>query len=214
MKPAVYCSHDDVLTQDTALIILHTHIRKFVPYTKRTSGNGIEGVPIVETVPVTGARTQVGRSVKRVEDARLLTGNGRFIDDLEPVADIAHAAILRSTQAHAHIASVDVTAARESPGVLGVLAGEDVRRLSNPFPLAVSAPVNYYSLAVDKVRYLGEPVAVVVAENRYAAEDAAELIEVEYEPLPAVLDPEETLKPDAPLLHDDAGSNVGNHRSF
>jgi 2-furoyl-CoA dehydrogenase large subunit len=168
----------------------------------------------VETVPETGTRTQVGQSVKRVEDARLLTGNGRFIDDLEPVPDIAHAAILRSTQAHARITSIDVSAAGESPGVLGVLTGEDVRRLSNPFPLAVSVPVNYYSVAVDKVRYVGEPVAVVVAENRYAAEDAAELIEVEYEPLPAVLDPEGALKPDAPLLHDDAGSNVGNHRSF
>lgn len=158
--------------------------------------------------------SQVGQSSRRVEDPRLLTGKGRFIDDLEPVANIAHAAILRSTHAHARIVSIDAAAAREAPGVLGVLTGEDVRRLSKPFPLAVTVPVSYYSTAVDRVRYAGEPVAMVVAENRYAAEDAAELIEVEYEPLPVVLDPEEALKDDAPLLHDDVGSNVGNHRNF
>ena len=168
----------------------------------------------METVSRTGARTQVGQSVRRVEDARLLTGNGRFIDDLEPVADIAHAAILRSTQAHARITSIDVTAARESPGVLGVLTGEDVRKLSKPFPLAVNVPISYYSMAMDRVRYVGEPVAVVVAENRYAAEDAAEQIEVEYESLPAVLDPEEALQDDAPLLHEELESNIGNHRTF
>lgn len=170
----------------------------------------------METVPGQEERTggSVGQSWKRVEDRRLLTGNGRFIDDLEPLAGIAHAAILRSTQAHAKIVSVEVTEARESPGVLGVLTGEDVRRLSNPFPLAVSVPVSYYSMAVEKVRYAGEPVAVVIAEDRYTAEDAAELIAVEYEPLGVVVDPEEAVQPDAPLLHEEVGSNVGNHRNF
>ena len=170
----------------------------------------------METVPrqEEKARAQVGQSSKRVEDQRLLTGNGRFIDDLEPVANIAHAAILRSTQAHAKIVSIDAIEAEESPGVLGVLTGEDVQNLSKPFPLAVNVPVTYYSMAIDRVRYVGEPVAVVVAENRYVAEDAAELIQVEYDPLPVVLDPEEALKPDACLLHDEVGSNVGNHRTF
>jgi 2-furoyl-CoA dehydrogenase large subunit len=170
----------------------------------------------VETVTRKEEKTgrQVGQSSKRVEDPRLLTGKGRFIDDLEPVANIAHAAILRSPHAHARIVSTETSAAREAPGVLGVLTGEDVQRLSKPFPLAVTVPVNYYSVAVERVRYAGEPVAVVVAENRYMAEDAAELIEVEYEVLPVVLDPEEALEPDAPLLHDEVGSNVGNHRTF
>ncbi len=170
----------------------------------------------METIPrqKEKAQTQVGQSAKRVEDQRLLTGKGRFIDDLEPVANIAHAAILRSTQAHAKIVSLDVSEAKESPGVLGVLTGEDIKNLSSPFPLAVNVPVSYYSMAIDRVRYVGEPMVVVVAEDRYAAEDAAELIEVEYEPLPVVLDPEEALQPDATLLHDEVGSNAGNHRTF
>lgn len=170
----------------------------------------------METAPRQEEQTQaqVGQSVKRVEDQRLLTGKGRFIDDLEPVANIAHAAVLRSTQAHAKIVSIDTSEAEESPGVLGVLTGEDVRELSKPFPLAVDVPVTYYSMAVERVRYVGEPVAVVVAENRYVAEDAAELIQVEYESLPVVLDPEKALEPDACLLHDEVGSNAGNHRTF
>lgn len=170
----------------------------------------------METVPRKEESTgsHVGQSFKRVEDPRLLTGKGRFVDDLEPVGNIAHAAIFRSTHAHARIVSVDVAAAREAPGVLGVLTGEDISHLSKPFPLAVDVPVTYYSMAVDRVRYAGEPVAVVVAENRYAAEDATELIEVEYEPLPVVLNPEEALESEAPLLHEDVGSNVGNHRDF
>lgn len=156
----------------------------------------------------------VGRSHGRVEDRRLLTGRGRFIDDIEPVGNVAHAAVVRSTQAHARIVSVDAGEARRAPGVVGVITGEDVRRLSRPFPLAVDVPVEYYPAAVDKVRYVGEPVAVVVAEDRYLAEDAAELVEVEYEELPAVVDVEEAMEEGAPLLHERVGSNVGNHRSF
>ncbi|MGH3088741.1 MAG: xanthine dehydrogenase family protein molybdopterin-binding subunit, partial [Rubrobacteraceae bacterium] len=162
----------------------------------------------------TGVRGEVGRSAKRVEDPRLLTGNGRFIDDLEPVANISHAAILRGTQAHARIVSVDAAAAREAPGVLSVLTGEDVKRLCRPFPLAVNEPITYYPVAIERVRYVGEPVAVVVAENRYAAEDALELIEVEYDILPPVLDVEAAIEPDATLIHEEVGSNVGNHRRF
>src|SRR5919112_6588047 len=145
----------------------------------------------METVPKQEeqASAQVGQSAKRVEDQRLLTGNGRFVDDLEPVANIAHAAILRSTQAHGKIVSIDTSEAEGAPGVLGVLTGEDVRELSKPFPLAVNVPVNYYSMATDRARYVGEPVAVVIAENRYVAEDATELIQVEYESLPVILDP-------------------------
>lgn len=171
----------------------------------------------METVPKRAERTQgqVGQGMWRVEDQRLLRGKGRFIDDLEPVANIAHAAILRSTQAHAKVVSVDATDARGAPGVVGVLTGEDVAGLmARPFPLAVDVPLSYYPVAVDRVRYVGEPVAVVVAENRYLAEDAAELIRVEYEPLPPVLGPEEAAGEDSFLLHDEVGSNVGNHRTF
>lgn len=170
----------------------------------------------METVPKRMETPQmwVGQEFKRTEDARLLTGEGHFIDDLEPVPNIAHAAILRSTEAHARIVSVDATAAIGAPGVLGIITGEDVGRLSKPFPLAVDAPVTYYSAAVDKARYVGEPVVVVIAEDRYLAEDALQLIEVEYEPLSAVVHPEAALESDAPLLHEEVGSNVGNHRNF
>lgn len=170
----------------------------------------------METAPRTGQgdRNQVGSSSRRVEDARLLTGNGRFMDDLEPVADIAHAAILRSPHAHARIRSIDASGAREAPGVLGVVTGEDVRRLSRPFPLAADIPMEYYSMAIEKVRYVGEPVAVVIAENRYLAEDAAELIEVGYEPLEPVVGVEAALEPEAPVLHEEVGTNAGNHRTF
>ena len=98
------------------------------------------------------ARAQVGQSAKRVEDQRLLTGKGRFVDDLEPLANIAYAAILRSTQAHAKVVSIDTSEAEQAPGVLGVLTGEDVQELSKPFPLAVDVPVIYYSMATDRVR--------------------------------------------------------------
>jgi 2-furoyl-CoA dehydrogenase large subunit len=156
----------------------------------------------------------VGQSLRRTEDPRLLTGAGRFIDDLAPEPGMVQAAILRSPHAHARVVSVDAAAALRLPGVLGVLTGEDIRRLSRPFPLAVSVPVAYYAAAVDRVRFVGEPVAVVVAESRYLAEDALDLIEVDYDVLPPVLDPEAALAERAPLLHEQVGSNVGNHRSF
>ena len=159
-------------------------------------------------------KKHVGQGSKRSEDARLLTGQGRFIDDLEPVPNIAQAAILRSTEAHANIVSIDVTEAMGAPGVIGILTGEDIAHLSRPFMLAVDVPLEYHAAAVGKVRFVGEPVAVVIAEDRYAAEDAMGLIEVEYEPLPAVVDPEKALEPDAPILHEEVGSNVGNHRHF
>jgi 2-furoyl-CoA dehydrogenase large subunit len=176
----------------------------------------VRGVIAVETISREGTqvRGRVGQSAKRVEDARLLTGNGRFIDDLEPVAGISHAAILRSTQAHARVVSVDASAARGNPGVFAVLTGEDVKKLCHPFPLAVKEPITYYPVAIERVRYVGEPVAVVIAESRYAAEDALELIEVDYDPLPPVLDVESAIEPGATLIHDEVGSNIGNHRHF
>jgi 2-furoyl-CoA dehydrogenase large subunit len=133
--------------------------------------------------------TWVGRSVPRFEDEALLRGEGRFIDDLDPVRGARHAAVVRSPYAHARIVRLDPSAASEAPGVVGVLTGEDVVAMSRPFPAGIDSPVPHYAAAHETVRYVGEPVAVVVARDRYLAEDAAELVEVEYEPLDPLLDP-------------------------
>ena len=154
----------------------------------------------------------IGKPIKRVEDARLLTGRGTFIDDHPPVANAYHAAIVRSPHAHARILGYDVAAARAMPGVAGVITGEDVARACKPFGVGVTAPIHYYPSATDKVRFVGEPVAVVVARDRYLAEDAAEAVVVDYELLPAVVDVERALEPDAPVLHEQVGSNLAGHR--
>src|SRR5438046_1904562 len=154
----------------------------------------------------------IGKPVKRVEDARLLTGRGTYIDDHPPVANLHHAAIVRSPHAHARIAGYDLTAALAVDGVVGAVTGEDVLRHTKPFSVGVTAPVHYYCAATDKARFVGEPVAVLVAKTRYIAEDAAELVRVRYEPLPPVVDPERALEPDAPVLHDAVGTNLAGHR--
>src|SRR5438093_672459 len=154
----------------------------------------------------------IGKPVKRVEDARLLTGRGTYIDDHPPVANLHHAAIVRSPHAHARIVGYDLTAALAVDGVVGAVTGEDVLRHTKPFSVGVTAPVHYYCAATDKARFVGEPVAVLVAKTRYIAEDAAELVRVRYEPLPAVVDPERALEPDAPVLHDAVGTNLAGHR--
>jgi 2-furoyl-CoA dehydrogenase large subunit len=116
--------------------------------------------------------------VLRVEDDALLRGEGWFIDDLAPLPHTAVAAVVRSTEAHARIVSIDASAALVVPGVVGVLTGKDVAALSRPFPSAIGRAVEHWAAAVDRVRYVGEPVAVVVASDRYVAEDAAELVAV------------------------------------
>src|SRR5918996_2594655 len=154
----------------------------------------------------------IGKSVTRVEDGRLLTGRGNFIDDHPPVANLCHAAIVRSPHAHARILGYDVTAARAMEGVVGVITGADVAAACKPFGVGVAAPAHYYPAATDKARFVGEPVALVVARDRYLAEDAAEVVAVEYEPLPVVVDPERALEPGAPILHEKVGSNLAGHR--
>lgn len=156
----------------------------------------------------------VGAPLRRREDLRLLTGRGRFIDDLAPVPRCHHAALLRSPHAHARILRVDTSAARAQPGVVAVLTGADIVPLLRPFAVGVPSPPPYYPIAVDRVRYVGEPVAVVVATSRYAAEDALEAVEVDYEPLPAVVDAEAATAPGAPRVHDTLPSNVVLHRTF
>jgi 2-furoyl-CoA dehydrogenase large subunit len=162
----------------------------------------------------TAAGTWVGLAVERVEDDALLRGEGWFMDDLDPLPHIAEAAVVRSTEAHARILSVDVSAALALPGVVGVLTGADVAALSRPFPSAIGRAVEHWAAAVDRVRYVGEPVAVVVARDRYLAEDAAELVTIDYAPLRVAASPEAALADGAPVLHEAVGSNVVSDRRF
>src|SRR5579872_1063415 len=156
----------------------------------------------------------VGRSIPRFEDAALLTGRGRFIDDLGTRPGTLEAAILRSPHAHAEIEAIDCAAARAADGVAAVLTGDDVKALTASLVVGVKAPLECWPIAVDRVRYVGEPVAVVVAADRYRAEDALDLIEVRYRPLPAVVDPVAATDPGAPVLHAAVGSNVIGERTF
>ena len=121
---------------------------------------------------------------------------------------------LRSPHAHAEILAVDVEGALALPGVDCVVIGEDARRWTRPFAVAVKTPTQHWCLAVDRVRYVGEPVAVVLTRERHSAEDALERIAVRYRPLPSVVDAERVAEPDAPLLHPAVGSNIVSDRAF
>lgn len=154
-----------------------------------------------EPTPSPTPNTWVGRSEPRVEDAALLTGRGRYIDDMGVPPGTLHAAILRSPHGHADIRSIDAERARAAPGVAAVLLGADVRALTTSLVVGVKAPIECWPIATDRVRYVGEPVALVVARDRYLAEDALDLIEVRYAPRPAVVDPRAAIRPDAPVLH-------------
>jgi 2-furoyl-CoA dehydrogenase large subunit len=156
----------------------------------------------------------LGRSIERVEDAALLSGAGRYIDDLAVRTGTLHAAILRSPHAHAIVRSVRTDAARALPGVAAVITTEVVKANGASLVVGVRAPIECWPIAVDRVRYVGEPVAVVVAKSRYIAEDALDLIEVEYEPLPVVMNTVAALSPDAPVLHEGLRSNIASDRSF
>jgi len=151
-----------------------------------------------------------GHPLKRKEDRRLLTGLGKFVDDIK-LPGTAYAAILRSPYAHARILGIDVSKAERLDGVICTLVGEQVAKLTDPFLQISSPPANRlkdHCLAVGKVHFVGEPVAAVVAETRSLAEDALELIDVEYEAVDHVLDAREALKPGAPVIHEEVGSNL------
>ncbi|HEV7788836.1 MAG TPA: molybdopterin cofactor-binding domain-containing protein, partial [Pseudonocardia sp.] len=150
----------------------------------------------------------------RIEDGPLVTGQGRFLDDLDPLPGTLVAAVVRSPHPHARIGAVDLSRARAHPGVAAVLGPADVATALRPFPLSTGAAMPYYPTGTDKVRFVGEPVAVVVATDRYTAEDAAELVDVEYEPLDPVVGARAALADGAPLLHEGAGSNVATDRTF
>lgn len=160
-----------------------------------------------------------GESIKRNEDPRLLTGQALFVDDVH-LPDMAQAAFVRSPYAHARITGIDKSWALEMDGVLAIYTAEDLGDYWRRGPLNVSPPPierlvfnerTHPILAKDKVCYVGEPVAVVIAESRYQAEDAAVYVQVEYDPLPVVVDLEKALKPDSPLIHEDFGSNIAAH---
>jgi 2-furoyl-CoA dehydrogenase large subunit len=150
----------------------------------------------------------------RVEDGPLVTGQGRFLDDLDPLPGTLVAAIVRSPHPHARIRGIDTSRARTHPGVAAVVGPDEVRAALRPFPLSTGAVMPYYPTGTDKVRFVGEPVAVVVASDRFAAEDAAELVAVDYEPLDPVIGARAALAEDAPRLHETAESNVATDRTF
>ena len=152
----------------------------------------------------------IGASVHRVEDQRILRGHGHYIDDLK-LPGMLHAAFVRSPHAHARIGKIDTSAARALPGVVAVFTAEDIEAVTDPIgnqpmPGHKSPPI--YGLTGDKVRLVGDVVAVVVAESRYLAEDGCDLVEVDYEPLPAVSTIAQALDPSGPPIFDDLGDNV------
>jgi 2-furoyl-CoA dehydrogenase large subunit len=156
----------------------------------------------------------VGKPVERVEDATLLTGQAQFSDHLPTRAGTLHAAILRSPHAHARIAAIDTEKAASRLGVVAVITGEDVKAISDPFLIVLRQPMHQWALAVDKVRYVGEPVVCVVADDRYHAEDALAFIDVEYEVMPAVIDQEAAVDNTDVLVHEAMGANVASVRDF
>jgi aerobic carbon-monoxide dehydrogenase large subunit len=168
---------------------------------------------------VAAAPRLVGERVLRNEDARLLTGRALFVDDVR-LEGMLHVAFLRSRYAHARLKRIDVAAARRRPGVVAVYTAADLGDYWQPGPLLVPPPPIHgmvfhartqVPLVKDKARHVGEPIAMVVAENRYLAEDALDDIVVELEPLEAVVDLEAALKRGAPLVHDDLSSNLAAH---
>lgn len=156
----------------------------------------------------------LGQSVERVEDAALLTGRALFTDDQPVRPGTMHAAILRSPHAHAEIAAIDAAKARARPGVVAVLTGKEIKEDTDPFLIVLRQPMDQWCLAVDRVRFVGEAVAVVIASDRYIAEDALDDIKVDYKPLPAVIKTLDAVKDGAPLLHPGVGSNVPSTRHF
>ncbi len=163
-------------------------------------------------LPRTVTRLHDG-SVRRKEDARLVRGRGQFVADRATVG-MSEAAILRSPHAHARVAAIDAEAARSLDGVHAVLTAADLASLLDVLPSVARSAPPYYPIAVEKVRYVGEPVAIVVARDRYVAEDAASLVQVDYDVLPVVVDPVDALKPLAPLLHDSNPGNVAWQRRY
>jgi 2-furoyl-CoA dehydrogenase large subunit len=162
-----------------------------------------------------GGESWVGRPLPRREDERLTAGAGVFVDDMK-FPGMLHVALVRSPHAHARIVRVDVAAARRLPGVYAVLTGSDVVKISKPLRSLIPIPVDVqaYCLAIEKVRFVGDPVVAIAAVDRATAEDAVDLVEVEYQPLAPAVDPLAAMEPGAPLVFDELASNVVWHDSF
>src|SRR6266566_4744741 len=160
-----------------------------------------------------GVATMLGSPIKRREDPRLITGQATYVDDIK-LHGMLHMAVLRSPYGHARINSINTEAARNHPGVVAVYTAEDMKgavgNLVIPVPLGKIAEGmgNRGALDEGKVGFYGDPVAVVIADDRYTARDAKDLIEVDYEPLPAAIDLEKAMQPDAPILYEEFGTNV------
>ncbi|TDE34945.1 xanthine dehydrogenase family protein molybdopterin-binding subunit [Antarcticimicrobium sediminis] len=161
--------------------------------------------------------TQIGRALPRKEDARFLTGAGRYLDDIAPKGTLT-ASFVRAPHAHARILAINAEAARALPGVVGVFTGKDLALWTTNLRLAPPIeglhPVEMTTLPIDKVRFHGDPVAVVVARDRYLAEDAAELVDVTYEVLPAITSAAAALAEGAALVDDALPDNLVSHQSF
>jgi aerobic carbon-monoxide dehydrogenase large subunit len=165
------------------------------------------------------AERYTGASIKRSEDPRILTGGGRYVDDVK-LPGMLHAAFVRSPLAHARVLSVDVSAARALPGVAAAFTGADLEEMtvSGPDPLSAlmggAGPTPEFTLlATDKVRFVGDPVAIVIADSRYLAEDGCELVEVEYDELPPVATASFALDPGSPPLFANLGDNIARPHS-
>ena len=160
-----------------------------------------------------GIAAMLGSPIKRREDPRLITGQATYVDDIK-IPGMLHMAVLRSPYGHARITSIDTSAARQHPGVVAVYTAEDLKGVVGNVAIAVplgkiaEGMGNRGALADGKVRFYGDPVAVVIADDRYTARDARDLIEIDYEPLPAAIDVEKAMQPDAPLLYEEFGTNV------
>jgi CO/xanthine dehydrogenase Mo-binding subunit len=149
----------------------------------------------------------VGSSARRADGIAKVTGSARYAVDLS-VPGMAHAIVVRSTRAHAKIASIERDAAAKSPGVIRVLTGDDLLA-AGLTPYYGHVVLDHPVLAIERVRFHSEPVALVIAETKREAAEAADLVEVAYEELPVVIDAHEALKPDAPNLHERRGERVG-----
>ena len=155
----------------------------------------------------------VGKRIAGLNNRQLVAGKGCFVADVE-LPGMTHCVVVRSPFAHARIRAIDKSAAERVPGVLCVVTGEEILANTNPIPGSWepsdmdAKEVQWYALAVERVRYVGEAVAAVVAETLFAAEEAATLLDIDYEELPAVIDPMKALRDDSPLIEPDWGDNI------
>src|SRR5437588_4551849 len=161
----------------------------------------------------TNQRTWIGKDIKRREDPALLMGTAIYTNDIR-LPGMLHAAVLRSPYPHARIVSIDTSAAKKLPGVYAVLTGRDAAEVIDPVPAFCAEPVVEHAIAVEKVRYVGEAVVAVAAESRYVAEDALELVQIEWEPLPPVIDVLAAMAPGAPLVHETLSTNAASAHTF